>query len=105
MTGSVYSLIPPVLMLVLVLLTRKVLLSLGIGIIVGALFIHQFQIASSAEEIWESFYSIFISDGTFDADNLLLLGFLLFLGILTAFITASGGSQAFGDWMIKRVKT
>lgn len=105
MAGTWYSLIPPVLMLVLVLLTRKILLSLGIGIIVGALFIHHFHFVSSAKEIWSSFYSIFIEDGAFDGDNLLLLGFLLFLGILTAFITASGGSQAFGEWMINRIKT
>lgn len=105
MEGTIYSLIPPVLMLILVLLTRKVLLSLGAGIIVGALFIHQFNILESLKEIWRSFASIFVDDGSFDGGNLLLVGFLLMLGIMTAFITASGGSHAFGDWMIKRVKT
>ncbi|GGB36518.1 Na+/H+ antiporter NhaC family protein [Virgibacillus dakarensis] len=105
MEGTIYSLIPAVLMLVLVLLTRKVLLSLGAGIIVGALFIHDFNILGSLNEIWETFYTIFVSNGRLNTGNILLLSFLLFLGIMTAFITASGGSREFGDWMMKRVKT
>src|SRR5699024_11681961 len=34
-----------------------------------------------------------------------LLGFLLLLGSMTAFLQAFGGSKAFGDWIIQRVKT
>lgn len=105
MEGTIYSLIPAVLMLFLVLLTRKVLLSLGAGIIVGALFIHDFSIVESIKEIWAIFYEIFVVDGAPNTGNLLLLGFLLLLGIMTAFLQASGGSRAFGEWMIKRVKT
>ncbi|MGY0693259.1 Na+/H+ antiporter NhaC family protein [Virgibacillus sp. FSP13] len=105
MEGTIYSLIPALLMLVLVLLTRKVLLSLGVGIVVGALFIHDFNIMASIEEIWQTFYAIFVVDGSLNTGNILLLCFLLFLGIMTAFLTASGGSRAFGEWMIKRVKT
>src|SRR5699024_4396777 len=97
--------IPAILMLVLVLLTRRVLLSLGAGIIVGALFIHDFAIWPSIKEIWSVFYEIFISDGSLNVGNLLLLGFLLLLGSMTAFLQASGGSKAFGDWIIQRVKT
>lgn len=105
MIGNMYSIIPAIVMLVLVLLTRKVLLSLGVGIIIGALFIHQFHILDSVREIWNVFYSIFISDGSLNTGNLLLLGFLLLLGIMTAFLQASGGSEAFGEWMIRRIKT
>lgn len=92
-------------MLVLVLLTRKVLLSLGAGILVGALFIHDFAIADSLKEIWFAFWEIFYTEGSVNTGNLLLLGFLLLLGIMTALLQASGGSRAFGEWMIKRVKT
>lgn len=105
MVGTIYSIIPAILMLVLVLLTRRVLLSLGAGIIVGALFIHDFAIWPSIKEIWSVFYEIFISDGSLNVGNLLLLGFLLLLGSMTAFLQASGGSKAFGDWIIQRVKT
>lgn len=105
MVGTIYSLIPAVLMLVLVLLTRKVLISLGVGIIVGAFMIHDFQFVESLQEIWKVFYEIFIVDGALNTGNLLLIGFLLLLGIMTAFLQTSGGSQAFGAWMVKRVKT
>ncbi|MFD1849362.1 Na+/H+ antiporter NhaC family protein [Oceanobacillus bengalensis] len=105
MEGTIYSLIPAVLMLILVILTRKVLLSLGAGIIVGALFIHDFNFIESLQEIWNAFYGIFISDGELNKGNLLLLGFLLLLGMMTAFLQSSGGSRAFGEWMMRRVKT
>ncbi|GAB3047850.1 Na+/H+ antiporter NhaC family protein [Virgibacillus ainsalahensis] len=105
MEGTFYSIIPAVLMLLLVLLTRKVLISLGAGIIVGVLFIHDFNIVDALKEIWIVFAEIFISDGGLNTGNLLLIGFLLLLGVMTAFLQASGGSRAFGDWIIKRVKT
>ncbi len=103
--GTFYSIIPALIMLLLVLLTRKVLLSLGIGILIGALFIHSFHPVQAIQEIWTVFYTIFISDGTWNIGNILLLSFLLLLGIVTAFLQASGGSEAFGEWMIRRVKT
>lgn len=105
MEGTIFSLIPALIMLILVLLTRKVLLSLGIGIIVGALFIHNFNIVDSVVEIWSVFIGIFISDGAFNIGEIQLIGFLILLGIMTAFLQATGGSQAFGDWMIAKVKT
>ncbi|WP_249871188.1 Na+/H+ antiporter NhaC family protein [Oceanobacillus saliphilus] len=105
MEGTIFSLIPALLMLVLVMLTRKVLLSLGAGIIVGALFIHDFNIIASVSEIWTVFYEIFVSEGALNTGNLLLLGFLILLGMMTAFLQASGGSRAFGEWMMKRIKT
>src|SRR4051812_7109020 len=105
MEGTIYALIPALIMLILVLVTRKVLLSLGTGIIVGALFIHDFNIVESMKEVWLVFYQIFFVDGSPNWGNILLLVFLFLLGIMTAFLQASGGSRAFGEWMIKRVKT
>ncbi|RKQ29609.1 Na+/H+ antiporter NhaC family protein [Oceanobacillus halophilus] len=105
MEGTFYSIIPAIIMLVLVIITRKVLLSLGAGIIIGALFIHEFNILGTIQEIWIVFYEIFISDGALNTGNLLLIGFLLLLGMMTAFLQASGGSRAFGEWMMDRVKT
>ncbi|MBY7143992.1 Na+/H+ antiporter NhaC family protein [Virgibacillus sp. NKC19-3] len=105
MEGTIYSIIPPVVMLVLVLLTRKVLISLGLGILIGALFIHHFAIGSSLKEIGVVFYEIFVLDGAWNTGNILLISFLLLLGIMTAFLQASGGSRAFGEWMVKHVKT
>lgn len=100
-----YPLIPAVLMLVLVLLTKKVLLSLGTGIIVGALMLHDFNIFGTSKEVGSAFINIFYSVEGVNVGNLYLLSFLLLLGIITAFMTASGGSRAFGDWAVQKVKT
>ncbi|MBR3118594.1 MAG: Na+/H+ antiporter NhaC family protein, partial [Oceanobacillus sp.] len=105
MEGTIYSIIPALIMLVLVITTRKILLSLGSGIIIGALFIHDFNVLQAVKEIWYVFYEIFVSEGAPNTGNIQLIGFLLLLGIMTAFLQASGGSRAFGDWMMKRVKT
>lgn len=105
MEGTIISLIPPLLMLVLVVLTRRILLSLGTGIIVGALFIHDFHLLDTIKQIWIVFYEIFVSDGALNTGNILLILFLILLGMMTAFLQASGGSRAFGEWMMKRIKT
>jgi Na+/H+ antiporter NhaC len=105
MEGTIFSIIPPVLMLVLVLLTRRILVSLGAGIIVGALFIHDFHILDTIKEIGLVFSEIFISDGVLNVGDILLLLFLVLLGMMTAFLQASGGSRAFGEWMMNRIKT
>ncbi|REJ10047.1 Na+/H+ antiporter NhaC family protein [Halobacillus trueperi] len=105
MEGTIYSLIPAVLMLILVLLTRKVILSLGIGIIVGAFLLTQMDIGGGLALIWSIFANIFVSEGALNMGNIYLLSFLFLLGITTAFMTASGGSRAFGRWAVERIRT
>lgn len=105
MVGTFYSLIPALVMLVLVIVTKRILLSLGAGIVLGAFFIHEFNILDSLQEVWLVFYEIFVVDGSLNVDNLFLFAFLLLLGIMTAFLQGSGGSRAFGEWMLKHVKT
>ncbi|WP_067844099.1 Na+/H+ antiporter NhaC family protein [Amphibacillus sediminis] len=106
MEGTIYSLIPAILMLILVVCTRKIFLSLGVGIVVGALMLHQFNIVDSVGEVVTVFVNIFYSteDGV-NLGSLYLLSFLLLLGILTAIMTASGGSKAFGNWAVRRITT
>ncbi|WP_163538641.1 Na+/H+ antiporter NhaC family protein [Gracilibacillus sp. YIM 98692] len=105
MEGTIYSLIPAVLMLILVLLTRKLLLSLGTGIVVGALLIHEFRVMATLEQIWIVFRDIFYGENGWNLSNLYLLAFLILLGMMTVVMTASGGSKAFGEWAIQKVKT
>ncbi|WP_208585663.1 Na+/H+ antiporter NhaC family protein [Gracilibacillus suaedae] len=105
MEGTIYSLIPAVLMLILVLTTRRVLLSLGTGIVVGALLIHNFNMEASLQQIWLVFRDIFYTEDGWNLGSIYLLVFLLLLGIMTVVMTASGGSKAFGEWAIQKVKT
>jgi len=104
--GTWYSLIPPIVMIILVLLTRKIFLSLGIGIIIGALFIANFNFLESMKTIWYSFQTNFYtSDDGWDFWSIQLILFLLLLGILIALLTATGGAKAFGNWAVKKIKT
>src|SRR5699024_8596554 len=70
----------------------------------ACLLVHNFSIGNSIKEIRIVFYEMFVTDGSMNRGNVLLLGFLLLLGMMTAFFAVSGGSKAFGHWMIKRIK-
>ncbi len=110
MENTIYSLIPPLLALLMVALTRRVLLSLGTGIVVGALMLNNFDIVASGMKIFEILRSLFVVQndaGAWEVNtwNVFILLFLLLLGIMTSLIAIAGGSRAFGEWAIKRVKT
>ncbi|WP_096200790.1 Na+/H+ antiporter NhaC family protein [Bacillus sp. FJAT-45350] len=105
MIGTIFSLIPPLLAIVMVLLTRRVILSLGVGVISAALLLESFSPVATVSTILASIRDIFISDGGLNTWNVYILLFLFLLGIISAFITISGGSRAFGEWALKRVKT
>lgn len=78
MEGTIYSLIPAILMLILVLVTRKVILSLGIGIIVGAFMLTQMDIGAGIGLIWSIFSTIFYSEGALNSGNIYLLSFYFY---------------------------
>ncbi len=105
MTNSAWALIPPIITIVMVLLTKRVLLSLGVGIVAAAFFTVDFHFTKAISLIWEAFKGVFVEDGGLNTWNVYILLFVLLLGILTAFVSMMGGTRAFGDWMIKRVKT
>lgn len=102
---SMLTLLPPVLAIVMVLITKRVLLSLGVGIIAAAFLISNYSIGGTFSFIWESFVQVFMEDGALNTWNVYILLFILILGLMTAFVSMMGGTIAFGEWMIKRVKT
>ncbi|WLR50469.1 Na+/H+ antiporter NhaC family protein [Bacillus tianshenii] len=104
MEGTIYSIIPPIAAILMVILTRRVLLSLAVGILAGAWLLTE-SMGGTFKRIVESFTAIFVSDGALNTWNVYILFFLILLGVMTAFISISGGSQAFGEWALKRVKT
>lgn len=121
---SILSLLPPILALVMVMLTRRVLLSLGAGIVVGALMLNGFNPINAAANIYAIVMAIIFDYGdvasvTFGSVTaavfesgfaintweFFIVLFLLLLGMMAALVTRSGGSRAFGEWAMKRVKT
>ena len=53
MEGSIYSLIPPVLVIICVLLSKKVILSITLGIVSSALIIHDMNVIQAAQAVLE----------------------------------------------------
>lgn len=101
----ILTLIPPLAAIVLAIATRKVLLSLGFGIVTGALLASNFNIVETAKEIWHAFFGIFWAEGELQTGNIFILLFLLLLGVITALVLMAGGSEAFSEWVGTKIKS
>ena len=98
MTGTFWAILPPVIAIVLALITKEVYLSLMIGIASGALMYHGFHPIQAMDTI----FSIMTEK---IGDNCDILIFLVLLGILVALITKSGASRAYGKWASKAIRS
>lgn len=97
--GTLWSLLPPVIAIGLALITKEVYSSLFVGIVVGGLLYTNFNPIHTVDSI--------VSDGFIKAvsGNAGIFVFLVILGIIVALINKAGGSQAFGQWASKHIKT
>ena len=99
MYGTFWALIPPVIAIVLALVTKDVYMSMLMGILTGALLSTGFSPVRALDLI--------IVDG-FSASVAALAGnfcFLVFLGALVHLIDRSGGSKAFGNWTCRHIRS
>ncbi|MEC4726892.1 Na+/H+ antiporter NhaC family protein [Shewanella sp. D64] len=101
---SALSLLPPVVAILLAIVTRRVLLSLGVGIILGAVLITDFSAVDTGQYLAKQVTGLFWDDGSLNSWNLYLLGFLVLLGMITALITVSGAAKAFADWARTKIR-
>lgn len=97
--GSVLSLLPPVIAIVLALITKEVYSSLFIGILAGAVMYANFSPAGTVDAIINDGFiaSVESSAGIFI--------FLVILGTIVALINKTGASAAFGKWAQTHIKT
>jgi len=93
-------LLPPVLVLILSLTTKKIIPSLLIGIFSSAIIATNFSFFGSMNLIYVNIYNQLT-----DISTLFFIALLLILGTLITFITKTGGAQALGNIIIKRSKT
>lgn len=105
MENTVFSLLPPFIALGMVLITRRVLLSLGVGSLSAAFLLAEFNLMETVTIIANAIKELFFIEGSLNSGNLFIILFLLLLGCITAFVTISGGSKAFGNWAMEHVKT
>jgi len=98
MSATIWSILPPVIAIVLALITKEVYMSLLIGIFSGALLYTQFGIISSIDTTFQIM-------GDKIGGNADIVIFLVLLGILVALITKSGASRAYGQWASQSIKS
>ncbi|MBV7299539.1 Na+/H+ antiporter NhaC family protein [Enterovibrio paralichthyis] len=102
---SSLSVLPAVLALGLAIITRRVLLSLGLGILSGALLLNDFSLTSTTSYLSNLVFGLFVDDGSINTWNMSIVAFLMLLGAITALLTLSGGTRAFAEWAQSRVKS
>lgn len=92
MAFSFWALVPPIVAIVLALITKEVYSSLFVGIVLGGLFYTNFSPITGLDAI--------VNEGMVPAvaDNAGIFLFLVILGILVSLINKAGGSAAFGRW-------
>ena len=98
---TIWSLLPPVIAIVLALITKEVYSSLFIGILCGGLLYSGFNIVGTMEHV---FVDGFIGNVA-DAWNVGILIFLVILGAMVQLMNNAGGSAAFGRWSVEHVKS
>lgn len=103
--SSPLSLLPPLMALSLAVVTRRVLVSLGIGIVLGAFLLADYSISNSFSYISTAVKGVFVEDGSINTWNMSIVAFLVILGMMTALLTLSGGTRAFALWAQTRVKS
>ena len=100
-----WALIPPIVAILLALITKEVYSSLFAGVLVGGL-IYSFSHTSPYFDPVMALNHVF-KDGLIkslsDSYNVGILIFLVFLGIIVAMMNKAGGSAAFGEWASKHV--
>ena len=102
--ASPLSVLPAVIALGLAIATRRVLLSLGVGIVLGTLLLTDFSISEGSGYLFNTIKGVVIEDGGINTWNMSIIGFLLLLGMITALLTLSGGTRAFANWALIHIK-
>ncbi|MCQ2567446.1 MAG: Na+/H+ antiporter NhaC family protein [Mogibacterium sp.] len=96
-----WAALPPLIAIALALITKEVYSSLFVGILTGA--------ALYAGADFAGILNHALIDGVVaslsDSWNVGILVFLVVLGMMVALMNKSGGSQAFGNWASRRVKS
>ena len=99
--NTFWALVPPIIAIILALLTKEVYSSLFVGILAGALMLNNFHLENTMNRV---FSGGFVGSVT-DTYNLGILVFLVLLGMMVALMNKAGGSAAFGRWAQTHIKS
>ena len=87
---------PPIIAILLALLTKEVYLSLFAGCALGALLVAEFH-------PWVAFDTLF--NTMIDSVDFSILMFMILLGMVVMLMQESGGTRAYGEWAAKKLKS
>ena len=99
--ATIWALLPPLVAIILALITKEVYSSLFVGIVVGALIYSGFKFEGTVTQIFEGGIIKVLSDSY----NVGILIFLVILGSVVCMMNKAGGSAAFGRWASKKIHT
>lgn len=95
---GVLSIVPPLVAIILALITKEVISSLMLGIFVGGVIF-------TKGNLLEAVQTVFTLMGTKLGENGLMILFLSLLGALVTVMNRAGGSFAYGKWAGEKIKT
>ena len=99
--ATIWALLPPLVAIILALITKEVYSSLFVGIVVGALLYSGFKFEGTITQIFEGGIIKVLSDSY----NVGILIFLVILGSVVCMMNKAGGSAAFGRWASQKIHT
>ena len=123
LAATAWTLIPIALTILCVFLTKRILLSMSVGIISSAFMVSNFNLFATVRTIETTLISIFITGGAsvdleagvvnwggglfniFSRWYFSILFFLLVLGIITSMVVITGGAKAFVESVSSKVKS
>ena len=98
-TATAWALLPPLVAIVLALITKEAYSSLFIGIVLGAIMAANCDFKATVDLITVDAISTAV------ADTAGIFVFLVILGTVVALVNKSGASRAFGEWAETHIKT
>lgn len=101
MYASFWSLVPPIVAIILALITKEVYSSLFVGILIGGIFYSGFTFERTVLHVFQDGIVGVLTD----AYNMGILVFLVILGIMVCMMNKAGGSVAFGRWASVHIKS
>ena len=99
--GTFWAVFPPLLAIVLALVTKEVYSSLFVGIVAGGLIWSGFSFEGTVVHVFSDGFIKSVAD----AYNIGILVFLVLLGALVSMMNKTGASAAFGRWASTHIKS
>ncbi|MBL1212800.1 MAG: Na+/H+ antiporter NhaC family protein [Ignavibacteriae bacterium] len=96
-----FSILPPLIAILMALLIRQVLVSLALGIYIGTIFIYDYNPLTALLR----FADVFIIEALIDRDHMYVILFTLLIGGVVGIIARNGGTIGLANLVTKYAKT